>query len=42
MKTNMEQRSKYTLMQWYNKIEKQKLNTVVEKENTRWTIKSEN
>ena len=45
MKTNMDQRSKYTLMQRYNKIwtknqdEKQKLNAVAEKENTRWTIR---
>jgi hypothetical protein len=39
MKTNIDQWSKYTLMQRYNKIknqgEKQKLNAVLEKENTR-------
>jgi hypothetical protein len=38
-KTNMDQRSKYTLIQRYNKMnknqgEKRKLNTVLEKENT--------
>jgi hypothetical protein len=41
MKTNIDQSSKYTLMQRYNKIwkkvkaKKQKLNAVGEKENTR-------
>jgi hypothetical protein len=48
MNTNMDQRSKYTLMQRYNKIlnknqgKKQKLNAVAEKENTHWTIRVKN
>jgi hypothetical protein len=48
MKTNMDQRSSYTLMQRYNKIwtqikaKKWKLNVVAEKENTRWTIRVKN
>jgi hypothetical protein len=48
MKTNMDQSSKYTLMQRYNKIwtqikaKKQKLNAVAEKENTRCTIRVKN
>jgi hypothetical protein len=45
MKTNIDQRSKYTLIQRNNKIwkknqgKKRKLNAVLEKENTCWTIR---
>jgi hypothetical protein len=45
MKTNKDQRKKYTLMKIYNKIwtqikaKKCKLSAVAEKENTRWTIR---
>jgi hypothetical protein len=48
MNTNMDQRSKYTFMQRYNKIwtqikdKKWKLNVVAEKENTRWTMRVKN
>jgi hypothetical protein len=47
MKTNKDQRQKYTLMKRYNKIwtqikaKKCKLNPVAEKENTHWNDKSE-
>jgi hypothetical protein len=45
MKNNIDQWSKYTLIQRNNKIwtkikaKKQKLNAILEKENTRWTIR---